>query len=247
MPSQILLISFVIATISLICTTTTLVLIKLMKTWNGHMLLIATMTGMQLLYDINYMLGIVPGFDACMTWHFLDILGGLGCTFTTNVISFVILYIVNKIYVFNIIDNFYIIAFIVIIIPLIIACMSLSALEVANDDALYCSYKVDLTATFVSNFYYWGRFVSIIFNIIAFGYISYRVNQITNMGTKSTDTRTQSTVIVERQILAIDNLAKRMKYYPIIQAISRCASAWNEVMQSTPITFCLKSLLFASL
>ncbi len=198
------------------------------------MLLIVTMTFMQLLYDINYMLGIVDGFDACMTWHFLDILGGLGCTFTTNVISFVILYIVNKIYVFNIIENFPIIAFIVIVIPLVIACMSLSALEVPDDDGSYCTYKQDLTAAFVSNFYFWGRFVSIIFNFIAFGYISYRVHQITHMGSKSTSTRSES-VIVERQILAIDNLAKRMKYYPIVQAISRCASAWNEVSSFLPI------------
>jgi hypothetical protein len=67
---------------------------KLYTRFNGYLLLVASMTLCEMLYDINYMLKISSSPIACYTWQFLDILGGLSLSIWTNIISFVIMYVV---------------------------------------------------------------------------------------------------------------------------------------------------------
>ena len=63
--------------------------------FNGYLLLILSMACCQILYDLNYMLGISNSYSGCLAWHFLDILGGLSVSMWTNILSFIIYYIVT--------------------------------------------------------------------------------------------------------------------------------------------------------
>ena len=63
--------------------------------FNGYLLLILSMACCQILYDLNYMLGISYSYSGCMAWHFLDILGGLSVSLWTNILSFIVYYIVT--------------------------------------------------------------------------------------------------------------------------------------------------------
>jgi hypothetical protein len=198
------------------------------------------MTVCQVFYDVNYILGAVPGYVACATWNFLDILGGLSVTLWTNIISFIVMFVVMKIRSFNIFRNykyFFVIAF---ICPLVLAILVLTVLEPASDDDdlpfTSCTYRPTALASALREIYYWGRLASIIFNFIVFGYTSLRVRQMTHMKSVSTTHpstamgggRDSSVNVMEHQTLAVFSLVSRMKYYPLAQAILRSGAAWNE-------------------
>jgi hypothetical protein len=226
-------VEFAIATMSLICSFLTLVIIKKMKIWNGNLLLITTLTMLQICYDINFMFGICPGYIPCVIWHFLDVFGGLGVQFTTNVMSFIIVYIVTEIESVNILKNYKYFSIYMIIIPFIFGFLSMFSLQQANadDDKPYteCVYQDTILADIVENFYYWARLVCIVFNMIAFGFVSYRVNQLGFDQNKNHGRSTETGLTAfERKSHAVKALASRMKYYPFVQAITRCGSAWNE-------------------
>jgi len=76
--------------------TTSAVELKATK-FNGYLLLITSIAICQCLYDINYILGITNSYSGCLTWHFLDMLGGISVTVWTNVLSLVIYYVVTYI------------------------------------------------------------------------------------------------------------------------------------------------------
>ena len=65
--------------------------------FNGYLLIILSMTCCQILYDLNYMIGITSTYDGCVAWHFLDFLGGLSVPLWTNILSFIVYYIVTYI------------------------------------------------------------------------------------------------------------------------------------------------------
>lgn len=68
---------------------------KAFTKFNGYLLLVVSMTFCEILYDINFMLAVSSSSNACYTEHFLDILGGLSLSIWTNIISFVIMYVVT--------------------------------------------------------------------------------------------------------------------------------------------------------
>ncbi len=230
---------FSFAVVSLICSLTTLLLIYLMRVWNGYLLLITSMTAFQVLYDINYILGAVPTYAACATWNFLDILGGLSVTLWTNIISFIVMFVVMKIRSFNIFRNYKYFVIIAVVFPLIIAILVLTRLEAASDDDdlpfTSCTYKPGEMSLVLRGIYYWGRLASIIFNFMVFGYTSYRVRLMAHMRAASANTqqvsvnsRESAFQVSENQTLAVFSLVSRMKYYPLAQAILRSGAAWNE-------------------
>jgi len=231
-------IGFGVATASFICTILTLLVIKQMKKWNGYLLLISTMTAFQLLYDINYMLGVCPGYVPCIIWHFLDILGGLGNSYTSNVISFTVIFVVYQIRSFDIFGNFYYILFIVGFIPLLFAIFNASTLvHQVDDDAPYIYCQVDhsnLSKT-TTEFYYWTRVASILFNFLAFVYISFKVRKMksTVIHSPSHDTQeSMNSAATDNQMAAVAMLVSRLKYYPLAQALCRSGAAWNEWQRS---------------
>jgi hypothetical protein len=217
---------FCVGMVSLLCSATTLLLIGMMKTWNGYLLLITSMTICQVLYDVNYILGVVPTYGGCLTWHFLDVLGGLGVACWTSIISFIVMFVVRKIHSFNIFRHYALFCFIAVICPLGLAIIDAASLQPANADDdqpfNHCVRNGSTISQIASNIYYWGRFATIIFNLIVFFYTSMRVQQMSYKGKLSVTTTNES------QTLAVHSLVSRMKYYPLAQIISRMGAAWNE-------------------
>lgn len=75
------------ATLSLAAAIITLFLIKLLKKWNGYLLLVCSLTVCQAIYDIGFLL--LPWYSiafARVLYFFLSTLGGLTATLWSNVI-----------------------------------------------------------------------------------------------------------------------------------------------------------------
>jgi hypothetical protein len=186
-----------------------------------------------LLYDINYILGVCPGYEVCIVWHFLDILGGLGNAYTSNIISFTVIYVVYKVRSFDIFGNLPLIIFITGIIPLLFAIFDVSEWRHQVDDDVpfeYCALSHSNLAKTTSEFYYWTRAGSILFNFVAFGYISFKIKKIgSSVNNGNSQESQESGFSSEQQMTAVSSLVSRLKYYPLAQAICRAGSAWNEV------------------
>lgn len=235
-------ISFSLSIFSLCCTVATLMIIQRMKKRSGYVHLISIMTFFQLLYDINFILRPVPSYATCLIWNFLDVLGGLGNAFFSNVISWTIIYVVYKVKSYNIIANLPYFWFFCGFVPFVIALLTFFALQEQNfddDDSpfQYCIYGQTQLSSTVQNFYYWGRLFAIVFNFGSFIYVSFRIRKIAALATQSkrgsmmdkyhmTTRQTAATAtvheyITEQQVDAIFVLASRMIYYPIAQSFGR--------------------------
>lgn len=232
---------FGVALASLIATLLQIATIFRMRAWNGYILLICSMCVFQILYDINFLLGVAPGYSACMTWNFLDVLGGLSVSFWTNCISFVIMVTVVKIKSFNVFQHYWKFCLYAIFFPFIIAILSLFVIVPAGQDDdkpfNFCAFDNSKLSDAVAGIYYWGRILAIIVNVVVFVFISCRV---TNMHLKVTlqTPMSESTAngslpsrrisrSIEQQNLAIATLVSRLKYYPIAQVLSRSGALWN--------------------
>ena len=62
--------------------------------FSGYLLLIVSMTCCQVFYDLGYMLYVPKNYSVCMLANFLIFFCGLCVAFWTNVISFVIYFVV---------------------------------------------------------------------------------------------------------------------------------------------------------
>ena len=78
-----------------------------------------------------------------------------------------------------------------------------------------CEYKESTEGYVVRGMYYWARLVSILINVIIYISITVKINNMveTSKGGKYE---------------ALTELAARMKYYPLFQALSRSGAAWDE-------------------
>lgn len=71
--------------------------------FNGYLLLIVSMTCCQMFYDFGYILSVSTNYSICVTTYFLTYFGGLSVSIWTNIISFIIYYVVN--YVRSVVSN----------------------------------------------------------------------------------------------------------------------------------------------
>lgn len=235
-------VAFAFSFVSFACSILTLIILRRMSVWNGYMLLIFSMAFSQMVYDISYLIRVSPGYEMCVVWHFLGILGGLGSSLWTNCLSFVVLYVLLNIRSFNIFRRYMYFFMLATVIPITIGIMSIATVEhsTATDDnrpSHYneCEFSNDTFAAGVNAMYYWGRVVCIGFNLFAFFYASYQTkrkgfgqqqHRPQTSGTVFGDS--QSVVITETQHLAVATLVSRMKYYPFAQILCRTGAAWNE-------------------
>jgi hypothetical protein len=242
-------IGFSFGLFSLVCSLITLALIYKMDKNNGYLRLIASTTVFQILYDVNYVLGVDYSVPSCIAWHFLDILGGLSVAIWTNIVSFIILYVVANIKSVDIFTNYKYFLMISAIPPLILAILAVSVdgvLVVTDDDSSeHCGYGSSTLALFISNIYYWGRLLSIVINYLVFLFISWRLQLMaivapdtstrsiassphSSVSSASTAPSLPATTSKDHQSMAIYTLVSRMKYYPLVQALCRSGAAWNE-------------------
>jgi len=210
--------------------------------FNGYLLLIASTAICQCLYDINYILGITNTYSGCLTWHFLDILGGMSVTLWTNILSFVIYYVVTYIQSVDIFHSYPYFFVVAVVFPLIVATLEVSfpGNLVKSDDG-GCAETGHLYI--FQDIYYWVRIGSILLNVVVFIVISLKLRRMAiykpssnndDGESPSKQKRTFGTTlrragdVFDEPSAAIHALVRRMKYYPIVQVLVRSGSAWNE-------------------
>ena len=78
--------------------------VKKGTTFNGYLLLIVSMTCCQILYDLGYIFSVSTNYSICVTTYCLTYFGGLSVSIWTNIISFIIYYVVT--YVRSVVSSF---------------------------------------------------------------------------------------------------------------------------------------------
>eukprot|EP01039_Chlorochromonas_danica_P011215 gene11215-12507_t len=159
-----------------------------MKIRNGYLLLITSMTACQVIYDINFIQGVIPGYVNCIIWNVFNVFGGLSVSLWSNLISFVTVFVIVEIRSLNILQNYFYFSLLATGFPLVLACVTISVLHhpSSNDDDLsddnepylYCAYNNSDLSHALYGINYWGRLLSICFNFLVFIYINYRIRKM---------------------------------------------------------------------
>jgi hypothetical protein len=202
-------IAIVFSSFSFICSLLNLMLIAVMRQWNGFLAILCSMAVCQMIYDGTFYLSYDTNinYTASAWWSFFQAFGGLSVTFWTNVLSAVICYVIMTRNKFDILKYFGLLSLIVYGITLIIAVVEL----VCNLEGMQvCTHA--LTET-----YYWARIASIAFNFVVFGYVYWYIHGMQDGKHPRNDAEMSMFV-----------LARRMMYYPLIQFFSRIFNAVYE-------------------
>ena len=184
------------AFLSFVCSLLTLRLIYVMKTRNGYILLIVSLSMAQLLYDTGFLL--VPLMSLINLEGFLNFVScfaGLMASFWTNVISLIVLYIVLRLSTVNIIEKYHYFAIPIVTSTLIIA-------------TLNTIYTKDINIL-----YFILRGISIIINIVVYIAVRWKLNRMSIYAPDIT--------IPRKKRDPIFCLAERLKYYPLAQIACR--------------------------
>ena len=195
-----------------ICSIIVLYLIRKLNIKNGHMLLIKTMSWFQLLYDATTFTRFVNvGSIAVVDISFvLNIIGGLSGTFVSNVIAIIAYYVVTRIKSVPI-NLYYPRIMLAIAIPSLVTAL----LYIISCFPPYGSLQFIATA----GMYYYMRLISIVFNFVLSFATIYQISR------QSVQSNAPKSIHQE----AIETLAWRLIYYPVVQTISRAAVAWYEL------------------
>ncbi len=223
------MISFSFGLLGFICSSMTLILIARLRKWNGYLLLLTSMTSAQVLYDINYIFRIVKNDAACYSTMFLDLMGGLGVAFWTNVLAFVVTYTVVYCKAINIFKYYYYFAIYGTIIPLAIAVYAVAypgVIEINDDGHNQCHYHDNEQGNAAYSTYYWARFMSVAYTIILCTITLWKLRQMA-IGTHFVKKRVE-TFNLNPNSNAILSTVIRMNYYAMAQALCRSGAAWNE-------------------
>ena len=162
------------------------------------------MSWYQLVYDITLFTVIVDvgNYPIVYISTVVEIIGGMGASFMSNWIAFVLFYVVVYKKSFDVMKNYiYIILSTVIIWIPIVVIYSIGALPEGSNSHLVTFVHLTL--------YYYARLVSIALNFIMIGFIVYKNYQVRSKSTTKTPAE-----------IAINTLCRRVMYYPILQTVS---------------------------
>jgi hypothetical protein len=161
----VLIVGSIVGSVSLACSILTLLLIYLLNKWNGYISLLVSFTCCQILYDLNYIMRINTTQISCPCTFFLDILGGLGVSFWTIILSYTVAYTVVTCSSIKIFKHYWIFFFFGSIIPFIAAILLVSVPDAYQFTVVNgvgrCRYGTTTFAKSMFDFYYWGRFITI--------------------------------------------------------------------------------------
>jgi magnesium-transporting ATPase (P-type) len=230
----------VVGGVSFLCSVLTLVLIYFTRKWNGYLLLLTSMTVSQIFYDFNYMLRPLKPITACYITQFLDVVGGLGVSFWTNILAFVITYTVvlsQSINIFSLYPYFSLFAFVVPVTIGILAVSIPNTIEHSDDGPFGdCGYDRSASGDFIYNFYYWGRVLSVLLTIVLCSLTFYKIQKMSLLNIK-TGHNSKDTNDSTNESKAILRTVKKMNYYAVAQVICRSGAAWNEFWFSNYSTY----------
>jgi hypothetical protein len=228
--------AYVVSSISFVCTIITLLLIKVMKKWNGFLAILwlvnlcrvspmlLTIYGLsfrsmalcQLIFDVSFSRHITSDSSWVSSksefttelWDGLQFFGGLSVSLWTNVLAFVVVKVVVTFEGYNIRKNFYKLSAIVLIPSIAIGTLNV---------ALYQKGSTGGFQDRMGMIYTYSRTLSIVINFVAYAIIAVRARKIANM-----------TGEVSAQQLMINELSRRMIYYPLMQTVSRIGASLYE-------------------
>jgi uncharacterized membrane protein len=174
--------------------------------WNGYNRLILMLSMAQLIYDASVVMVAFPGLFMDLLYISLRSMSGLCATFITNVLSGVIVYTAWTLRSYDIRRRTKWIA-IAIIIP-----SSVCGVLVSCTLHYYPGQPFDM----VSQFYYWARIGSILFNIICYCILVYKLKIVKLLPA------------YKRGSDPLHILASRYKYYPMLQVLTRAFVSYYE-------------------
>jgi hypothetical protein len=198
--------------ISSVCGFVNLLLIYDMRIWNSFIFLITAMTIFQLVYDATFYSRIVcvPETFCYNSTFLLQMYGGIAQALVSNEIAFVVFYTIWKRKILNALNHKY--AFMLAAnIPAAACCLMYFAyLKTGSMD----DFNNSLFA------YFYIRLISIFVIAITCALTIYYARKITISKLRSHQS------VESRAIWA---LARRLMYYPIVQALARFGFSWFEI------------------
>jgi hypothetical protein len=218
-------ISLVMGSTGFLCSCTTLLLINSLRKKNGYILLLSTMTAFQIVYDLNYALRFLTSDDACFTTQFLDLVGGLGASFWSNILTFSVTYTIICCRSIKVFQHYPLFSLVGTVVPITVGilAMTLPVIDV-DDDSYGCSYQETPEAKAIGNIYYWGRLVSVFFTAMLCAYNFFRLQELTNYRENNMEIKTAR----QHDLFSMYRTIYRMNFYALAQIISRSGAAWNE-------------------
>ena len=200
------------AGVSLLCSTLTLVLIAATPKFTGYLGIIASLSFSQCLYDVSFLLYTFDGSKSGSDIQaFLSYFGGLSSSLWTNILSLLLVVIIRWGQQYNVKKNF-LKLFSVVVLPS--AAVAVAALASQN------------VAVFWVSFYF--RICFIACNIVCYLAIQQKIRTSYSVTTSSSS-----------MSCAIRVLASRLKYYSLVQILTRTPEivfelAYNSREYSTP-------------
>ncbi|RYG95241.1 hypothetical protein EON65_56280, partial [archaeon] len=212
--------NLLMATIGSLASLLTIILIRRMKMQRtGHIILVLWMSRFQLMYDLTFFFSNVDcGYYITVAADFFQLCCGMSSALVSNWIAFIAWHVVSYRVKFDVLKHFY---FILpsCVVPSLVDAIIYATATIPQPDTN--DYLEDVS---VLGFYYYTRLVSIGFNFVFCVLTIYLIHQMSpNRKIKS-----------EAEI-AIRNVAIRMIYYPVVQAIGRSGYAWYEAQYGTSI------------
>ena len=201
----VILLALCFATLSLLASLLTLLLIRRLNKWNGYMQLVVSLTCCQIVYDIGfYPLIWFNHVEGKIAYIALNTWGGLTSTLWSNVIILVTCRIVVELRTIDIVKRCRYYYFAVYVPSTVMAV--LSSIMLGN---------VCLTVT-----YFLLRSLSIIVNVLAIVIIFFKINTMRKNGDSFSVSAKTNPVFV---------LSLRLVYYCAVQTITRIGNSWYQL------------------
>jgi hypothetical protein len=201
-----IMICLFVAAVSILCSFLTLFSIYKMNRFNVFMKLVGNLAVSQMIYDIGFFFFLGPILASKIFVGNMFAVGfGVASSLWTNLISLEILYVVIKLQPFNRVTTHF--RSIQATIYLLSSCVAL-CLWIPG----FSSYSYDVL-------YFWFRLSSIVFNVGVWC-LSYYILSTPEM---------KSSAVYGVLCVLID----KIKYYPIVQVVTRAGAAWYEYNYGT--------------
>ena len=188
-----------------------LLIIYKLKVWNGHILLVVSMTVFQFVYDATFFTGMIDVGNEYVTIisNVLQLFSGVTSSLVSNLVAWITFYVIYYKKGFDIF-RYYSVMMLIVVLPAIADC----ALFLCSIRGNRSEYFKNIAVLYV---YYYLKLVSIIFNFVLGSITFYEIRRIRSG--KERLTKSES---------SLNTLSMRLFYYPIVQSISRIGFAWYE-------------------
>lgn len=187
-------------------------IIRRMKIWNGHILLVTTMTIFQLVYDLSFFTGVVNvGYGGVtIASNITQLFSGVASSLVSNWVAWVAFYVIYHKKSFDIFRNYNWMMFMTFIPATIDVILYVSAIADTSNREL-----IDVSLLVIYNTI---KLFSIAANFVLGSWSSTLIEKMRS----KTDRQSASEV-------SINTLSMRLFYYPLVQMISRIGCSWYEL------------------